>query len=170
MRAVIFYLLLITLPFSVHATHIRAGEILVENINEGSLIYRITVIMYIDTQSDVPPGTGTLEFGDGHSIPDISSRSDSTPFELLDHHLARFTYSFIHTYPGDSADYTVSYTELNRNAGIINMENSVATPFYIETTFVTESPCEKNTTPIFLLAPIDYASPGQTVHPQSRPL
>ena len=52
----------------VNATHIRAGEIIVERISTQSLTFRITIIGYTDTGSTVEFGGGRLEFGDGTVI------------------------------------------------------------------------------------------------------
>lgn len=46
------------------ATHIRAGEIVVERLSVQSLRYRISVIAYTDTTSPVDFGSGILQFGD----------------------------------------------------------------------------------------------------------
>ncbi|NJM94457.1 MAG: hypothetical protein HC842_07180, partial [Cytophagales bacterium] len=47
------------------ATHIRAGEIIAERLPGSTLTYRITLVGYRYNGSDVPFGTGDIDFGDG---------------------------------------------------------------------------------------------------------
>ncbi len=58
-----FLTLLLAISEAAHATHIRAGEIIVERESCQGFSYLITVIGYVDTGSDVQFGNGILDFG-----------------------------------------------------------------------------------------------------------
>lgn len=59
-----------------------------------------------------------------------------------------------HTYP-TLASYTISFSEPNRNAGILNFESAVNTRFYLETKFLLMSDVVYQT-PVPLLPPFFY--------------
>jgi hypothetical protein len=141
------------------ATHIRAGEILVERISLTNYTYIIKVIIYSDRSSIVEPGGGTLNLGDGTIITNLLDVSD-IEIIYLDNDIAKNIYSVTHTYANRPEPYTIGYQEINRNPGIMNMTNSVNTPFYTETSFYTDTPCGINNTPSLLIPPIDFASAG----------
>ncbi|MGL1885332.1 MAG: gliding motility-associated C-terminal domain-containing protein [Reichenbachiella sp.] len=143
-----------------HATHIRAGEIIAERISTSSLTYRFRVIGYTDTGSTVPFGGGVLSFGDGTSI--VLSEvigDDGFEYTVLEDEIAKNVYTVEHTFqtPGR---WLVSYNELNRNAGVVNMSNSVDTPFYIETVIIIDPILGVNNTVQFLIPPIDKGAEG----------
>jgi hypothetical protein len=56
----------------------------------------------------------------------------------------------------------VSFREFNRNADIVNMDNSVNTPFYVETVIIIDPFFGCNNTPVLLNPPIDDACVGVT--------
>jgi len=132
--------LLLSPVVTVKATHLRAGQITVERINCGSRLFRITVTVYTDTESGVLFG-GTqdfLDFGDG-SDPDgdgqpgvLVPETQNTPLPGYGTQFGKASYSILHSFPGPGR-YTISYVEPNRNAGVVNIDNSVYTTFYIET-------------------------------------
>jgi hypothetical protein len=150
-------LILLTIP--VAATHLRAGEIQVKRINCSTLSYQITVVVYIDyVNTNVRfGGDGDhLDFGDGkiELVPDVSN------YEIVDAKsgIGRASYTATHTF-SDLGKFVISYTEMNRNATIINIGASVNIPFYTETEIIIESGvC--NTSPVLLIPPIDRACKG----------
>ncbi|MCG8317880.1 MAG: gliding motility-associated C-terminal domain-containing protein [Cytophagales bacterium] len=144
----------------VNATHIRAGEIIVERISTQSLTFRITIIGYTDTGSTVEFGGGRLEFGDGTVI-DIDTEKDFSLKEDLGDEIALNVFVISHTYqaPGN---YTLRFQEFNRNGGILNMANSVETPFYVETNITIDPFVGLNNSPQLLIPPIDRAATGAT--------
>ena len=125
-----------------YATHMRAGNIIVEKIGVGcTRSYMITIIAYIDTESGVPFGGSTdfLYFGDGTrriTVPEIvqGTTVPGATWTMIDpvRKVARVTYSIRHDYAG-ADEFIISYIEVNRNQGILNMDQSVDTPFYLET-------------------------------------
>ncbi len=154
-------LLLLFFLFStlyVQATHIRAGEIIVERISPQSLTFRITIIGYTDTGSQVQFGGGGLEFGDGTSV-QIDTEKDFSTKEILGDEIALNTFVITHTYPAPG-NYTLRFFEQNRNAGVLNMFNSVDTPFYVETNITIDPFIGLNNSPQLLIPPIDRAATG----------
>ena len=57
--------------------------------------------------------------------------------------------------------YKVGYFERNRNENIANIDNSVETPFYIESIFLIDPVLGLNNSPILTVPPIDMGAVGQ---------
>ena len=140
------------------STHIRAGEIIVERIDNLSFTYRFTFIGYRDTQSGVEFGQGVFRFGDA-TFRDGGTNAYDKSVENLTPTLVKESWSLEHTYSAPGS-FTVSYMELNRNEGISNMDNSVNTAFYVETLVIIDPFFGVNNSPIFTVPPIDEATPG----------
>lgn len=156
----IFLFLFLTFSYNSLATHIRAGEIIIERISVQSLTYRISVIGYTDTESDVTFGAGLLEFGDGTSVI-LRDGSIFNETINLGNNVAYNIFVIEHTFPANG-QFIIRYTEQNRNAGVLNMANSVETPFYIQTKILIDQFLGLNSTPILLIPPIDRAATGAT--------
>lgn len=153
-----FFLALLILPGWVSATHLRAGEITVERQSCTNLTFRITITVYTNTGSDIRFGEGILDFGDGttpHITPTVQhvDRPDLGPF------IGTVSYTTTHTYAG-SGRYIISYLEPNRNAGILNMFNSVETRFYMESQINIDPFLGCDNSPKLLVPPIDGACTG----------
>lgn len=151
-------LFLISLFQEVMATHLRAGEITVERRNCSSLTYTITITVYTDTGSEVKFGDGFLDFGDGSEpfqLPQIDNiiRADLGPQVAI----ASFTIEHTYSSPGK---YKIGYVEPNRNEGVLNIDNSVNTTFYVETEINIDPFLGCNNSPVLLIPPIDRACPG----------
>lgn len=152
--------LLLTIGWlKVEATHLRAGEIIVRPANGGcgGREYEIIIKVYTNTGSDVRFEGGKLTFGDGDFI--ITPRVENTPRPDLGPGIAYVEFKTNHTYRG-SGRYTITYTEKNRNAGILNIDNSVGTPFSLETSFVIDATIGCNSSPVLNVAPIDKGCLG----------
>jgi len=146
------------------ATHLRAGEITVVRENCQSLTFTITITVYTNTGSSVLFGgrvgeDDILEFGDGEWI--LVEEQANTPRPDLGPNVGTASYTISHTYPGPGK-YTISYREPNRNQGVLNMDNSVNTRFYIETEIFIDPFLGCNNTPVLLIPPIDQACTGVT--------
>jgi len=152
--------LLITGIFSeVDATHIRAGEITVERIDCVGLTFRITITGWVDLESTVEFGGGEIDFGDGSPKINLRSGAVLTLEQDLGNNVGIVQFQIDHTY-GANGVYTLSYLEANRNAGVLNMNNSVETTFYIETLIVIDPFLGCNNTPVLLIPPVDEACVG----------
>jgi gliding motility-associated-like protein len=152
-------MLLLVASERTYATHIRAGEIIAELLDCTSNTYRFTLIGYTDTGSTVEWGGGEMNFGDG-SPPINFSVGNPDFFQDLGDEVALVIFYAQHTFPGPGT-FTVSYREFNRNASVANMDNSVNTPFYIETQIVIDPFFGCNNTPVLLNPPLDRGCVGK---------
>lgn len=144
-----------------YATHIRAGEITATLVNCNSNTYLITITGYTDTGSQVQFGGGELNFGDGRRIEFIEGATDWADKRDLGNGVAITKFVIEHTFPGPGR-YTISFFERNRNDQVVNMANSVNTPFYIETTIVIDPLLGCNNSPVMEVPPIDRACVGKS--------
>ncbi len=153
--------LFFSLPFIATATHNRAGEIHIEQI--GPLTIRATIITWTKTSSaSVDRDSLDICWGDGSPC-EVVYRTNGNG-QPLPNDVKYNTYVAIHTYAGQ-ATYTISMTDLNRVAGIINVNppTSDLVPFHVETSFTFQSVQfgVTNTTPYLLQPPIDRACVGK---------
>lgn len=136
------------------ATHIRAGEIIAERISTQSLTYRITVVGYTDTRSSVVFGPGEIHFGDGRVVENLNTESEFSTVESLGNQIEKNVFVITHTYQGPG-EYTIRFQEFNRNDLTLNMDNSVDTPFYIETMITIDPFIGVNNSPVLTIPPVD---------------
>lgn len=156
-------MLLLGISISSHATHLRAGEITVERVSCNSLTFRITVTVFTNTINTSVLFGGEddwLDFGDG-SQPRLIPETPNTLRPDLGEGIATASYTIEYTYAG-YGEYIISYSEPNRNEGVVNMDISVNTRFYIETKIVVDPFFGCNNTPKLLVPPIDRACTGAT--------
>ncbi|EKB49006.1 gliding motility-associated C-terminal domain-containing protein [Cecembia lonarensis] len=139
--------------YQAHATHIRAGEITAERVNPQTLTYRITVVGYTDTRSNVIFGPGDINFGDGREAR-LNTESDFVLVESLGNQIEKNTFVVTHTYQGPG-QYVIRFREFNRNDRTLNMDNSVDTPFYVETMITIDPFIGINNSPILTIPPVD---------------
>jgi len=133
------------------ASHIRAGDLTIQAIGTTNILsYRITVMLYRDVLG-VPPQPGTINFGDGSA--DVTVQPESLGFSA-DGQTEIVRYTVTHIYPSAGL-YVVSYRELFRNQGTVNMTNSGFTPFYLESIFRINPGIGFNSTPRMLIPPLD---------------
>lgn len=157
-----------------HATHNRAGEIIVEQINGcNSNMVRCSIFTYTKTSSvQADRDTLTLCWGDANqtcvqvpringSQPDPNLPPQGQPLAndvKYNIYIAEFTYDG----PGR---YTISVTDPNRNEGILNVNppSSDGVQFHLQTTFtIFNGQFEGcNSSPRLLQPPIDYACVGE---------
>lgn len=135
------------------ATHIRAGEIIAERISVQTLTYRIIVVGYTDTRSSVIFGPGRINFGDGREE-QLNTESDFGLVESLGDQIEKNTFVITHTFQGPGT-YTIRFQEFNRNDKTLNMDNSVDTPFYVETQITIDPFIGVNNSPVLTIPPVD---------------
>lgn len=150
--ALLFCLLTFTVT-DTWATHIRAGEIIAERISVQTLTYRITVVGYTDTRSNVIFGPGLINFGDGREE-QLNTESDFSTVESVAPQVEKNTFVITHTFQGPG-EYTIRFQEFNRNDLTLNMDNSVDTPFYVETKIIIDPFIGVNNSPILTIPPVD---------------
>ncbi len=149
----LFFCFFISAIHQTYATHIRAGEIKAERVSTTSLTYRITVIGYTDTRSTVVLGPGDINFGDGRQTR-LNTENDFETVEQLGNNIEKTTFVITHTYQGPG-QYTIWFMEFNRNANTLNMDNSVDTPFYVETMITIDPFIGINNSPVLTIPPVD---------------
>ncbi len=153
------YLLLLSLLLTflvIHqsfATHIRAGEITARRTSTQTLTYEITVVGYTDTRSNVIFGPGEINFGDGRETT-LNTESQFVRVRDLGNQIEENTFTIIHTYQGPG-QYIIRFTEFNRNDLTLNMDNSVDTPFYVETMITIDPFIGVNNSPVLTIPPVD---------------
>ena len=145
-------LFLVVATHQVQGTHIRAGEITFRRNNCNSLTFQITFTGYRDTGSTIIWGDGVMDFGDGSD--QLFIHSDQFTSKNIGNSIERNVLTVTHTFPSQGL-YTISYRELNRNAGTLNISNSVETPFYTESQIIIDAFIDCNQSVQLLIPPVD---------------
>lgn len=148
------------ITFESRATHLRAGDIVAERVGCGRT-FRITITVYTNTGSTVRFGgeTDVLNFGDGTWMYVPQIENTLRPDLDAEGTVATAQFTIEHVYP-TSGTFVISYREPNRNEGVLNMDGSVNTTFYLETVIKMDAFLGCNNTPRLLVPPIDHACPG----------
>ncbi|MBO3698665.1 gliding motility-associated C-terminal domain-containing protein [Roseivirga sp. E12] len=163
-RLILGFSMLVVSMTSIYATHLRSGEITAERISQTSLRYRFTVVLYRDTESSIDIN-GVFNTGDGRFI--AAGRANLEALSIrgiqetnLGNFTSRVVIQFDYTYVREG-NYTVSYTEGNRNQNIINLGGTLSGsfPFHVET-ILTVSNTIINSTPQLTVPPLDQACLG----------
>ena len=167
MKNLFLLLLVLFFSFPVFATHNRAGEITYTYIPDPanptipSNTYRVTIVTYTKTSgislNADRPILDSVHWGDGQKS---SFRRDT--FVDLPGLDVRFNrYREVHTYPGTGL-FRIWFEDPNRNAGVVNMEESVNVPFYVQT-YLTINPNFSggpDNSVVLLQPPIDHGCTG----------
>lgn len=145
--------------YQAFGTHLRSGQINVQQLGVGDSRFKITIQVWTSTKNtDVLFGGDQdyLDFGDGTTRVLVPTQQNI--MIDVDRGVGYAEYSIIHTYPG-RGKYVVSYTEPNRNVGILNMSASGESNFYLETSFVLDPLSAKAyATPEFLTPTMFFGS------------
>ncbi len=136
------------------ATHNRAGEITLKQIND--LTYEITITTYTYTLSGADRPELEVQWGDNSTS--IASR---VQILNLPNDYRRNVYVSQHTFPGPGT-FTIVVQDPNRNFGVKNIPNSVNVIFSIKTTISINPQIGQNSTPVLLNPPFDKAGLFQT--------
>lgn len=136
------------------ATHNRAGEIIV--CHEGGSTYRVTIITHTKLSAPADRPELVIDFGDGviDTIPRTNIQDDPS------RDLRRSEYLTFHNYPNLGV-YTLSVDDQNRNAGVINVPNSISQSFCVKTQLVVGAATGQNCSVRFLNSPIQDACVNQ---------
>jgi len=151
------------------ATHNRAGEITVEQIDP--LMVKATITTYTKaTSTQADRDSLTLCWGDGDCelfirVNGVIGNSGIPVGEILPNNTKLNIYVGFHSYPA-LGTYRLFMTDPNRNDGILNVNppNSVMVEFHLETVYTLLNPQFQgsNNTPILLQPPIDIGCVGET--------
>ncbi|MBD0254372.1 MAG: T9SS type A sorting domain-containing protein [Cytophagales bacterium] len=146
-----------------YGTHITGGEITFRHDPNASTpyAYQFTLKIYRDGQGQDAPGA-TLNFGLDGVTQTVPVRSRSRMSELIAPNMEVLVYVFQYTYPGPGT-YIVSFTENNRNAEVVNLFQSINTPFHIQTFLTISATLGVNSGPELLNPPIFRAVAGRKV-------
>ena len=151
------------------ATHNRAGEITFKWVGPSLYTYQIKVITYtnINGANLADRCQDTVYFGDGtravvnRSNGPIGGCAPAREGVPLNSDIKVNEYITTHTYPGPG-NYKISMEDPNRNAGVINIPNSVNQVFYIESYLVIPFfGSGKNSSPVLTFPPIDKGCVGK---------
>jgi hypothetical protein len=115
------------------ATHLRAGQITVKRLSGRTVSVTVTVYTDTDCVGECILFGGSLDvldFGDNTSV--LVPETPNKPLDPFVFGVGYASYTKTHTY-GSNGRYTISYLEPNRNEGVLNMDNSRETTFYLET-------------------------------------
>lgn len=153
MRQTLATLIILLCSLAAWATHNRAGEITYEHL--GGLTFRATITTYSVPDSPADRPWLELNWGDG-TIDTVYRSNGGGDGEIIAQGVKKNIYIGEHTYPSAST-YVLSMEDPNRNAGILNIPNSVNVVFYIETTLTISPFFGANSTPTLLNPPIDDA-------------
>ena len=143
------------------ATHLRAGDIQAKTDTTAARNPRrifFKLVLYTSAEQGVADEPGvTIYFGDNTCTADNAIPRASK--QLISPDTYRNVYYFEHTY-NSAGVYRVIYLSNNRVASVVNMVNSVNTPFEISTA-ITINPLLQNTSPVLQAPAIDKASVRQ---------
>ncbi len=146
-----------------YGTHITGGEITFGRTPNASTpyTYQFMLKIYRDSQGQDTPNA-TLDFGVNGSTQTVPVSFRSRVGQLIAPNMEMLVYIFQYNYPGPG-EYTVSFTENNRNAEVVNMFQSIHTPFHIQTSLAISPVTGNNSGPQLLNPPIFRAVAGQKV-------
>ncbi|MBP6755566.1 MAG: hypothetical protein KA210_05405, partial [Bacteroidia bacterium] len=170
MRPLKFIAIILTLFAFVkqaEATHNRAGEITYKWLYGYTYQIKITTYTNIGSTGLADRCEDTLHFGDGSTAVVLRSNGGSglCSFPARDGvplpggTIKLNEYVTNHTYSGPG-NYLIWMEDPNRNAGVINLPNSVNQVFYIESYLVISTFSGANNSPVLSFPPIDKGCVG----------
>jgi hypothetical protein len=156
-RCTIICLFLLALAPLTKASHLRAVEIeVIGDCNSATVEIIVTAyVNFFGTNVQFGGDDAILDFGDGTSV-----LVPETAYEVIeaDLHVGKAQYRITHSY-ANYGRYKITYSEPNRNAGIINFSASENTPFFTESVILLEAGvC--NSLPYLMALPIDNGCTG----------
>ena len=127
-RLVLLLFILVTSLMSAYATHNKAGDITYTHIS--GLTYEITITIFTDYGIPVPPPIARkeieIDWGDNTGLDSLRVISEN----VISPNTLKRIWVGRHTFPGPGS-YRIKVEDPNRNAGVVNMCNSVQVPFTI---------------------------------------
>lgn len=138
------------LALPVEATHNRAGEITLTQLD--ALTYEITITTFTFTLSLADRDRLEVMWGDN-----TFSFANRVQKIKLPNFYYKNTYKATHTFPGPGI-YEIVVQDPNRNEGVKNIPSSVNVIFSIKTTIMIDAGLGANSTPVLLNPPIDRAA------------
>ncbi|CAN5888983.1 hypothetical protein BH24BAC1_BH24BAC1_16440 [soil metagenome] len=130
------------------ATHLKGGEISYRTDAANPLKVYAEVTLYLSTQSPIMESVISVEMGDGTRI---RASYDPNIETFLGGHTYKRTWLVEHTY-ANHGNYRISFTGINRNAGVVNIASSATQTFFLYS-WVTLTPLVGGHSSPRLLAP-----------------
>jgi gliding motility-associated-like protein len=165
-----YIITLFCLAFAIQAkaTHNRAGEITYKWLFGYTYEIKVTTYTNIGSSGLADRCVDTVYFGDGQRafVPRSNGTnticgSDGRDGIPISSNIKLNEYVTTHTYPGPG-NYVISMQDPNRNAGVLNMSNSVNEVFYIESLLVIPTfGSGKNNSAVLTFPPIDKGCLGR---------
>ena len=149
-KFLILILLTLVLDYPALATHNRAGEITLTQLD--ALTYEITITTFTYTLSLADRDRLEVQWGDNT----FSYATRLTKTKLPNFYYKN-VYKTQHTFPGPGI-YEIVVQDPNRNEGVKNIPSSVNVIFSIKTTIMINAGLGNNSTPVLLNPPIDRAA------------
>lgn len=128
------------------SNHLYGGEIIARSVNCQTNMYEIRMTLYAAPGSDAEFGHGIFYPGHGQAIELSSGQFTMSDSISRDSSLRIITYRLQHSFPGPGI-YSLHYREFNRNPDVANMNNSIQTPFFIQTELTIDPLLGCNSTP-----------------------
>ncbi|MBI9033860.1 MAG: gliding motility-associated C-terminal domain-containing protein [Bacteroidales bacterium] len=150
MKHFLYSVLFLFFYSTVFATHERAGEISYRHIDGLTYEVSITTYTYIGPGAQVDRDTLEINWGDGSQSAILRVDYDNE----LPNDTKWNLYVGYHTYSGPG-EFLLSFEDPTRNAGVLNIPNSVEIPFYTESLLVINPFQGINNSPRLLNPPID---------------
>ena len=154
LKRTLIYLIVLFSSYQATATHNRAGEITYRQL--GALTFEITLVTFTDPTTLAHQQRTELYFAFSDNTQDTFPRISET---LVGVNISRNEYVGTHTFPSIGT-YIISVEDPNRNAGVINIPNSVDVSFYLESILLINPLVGNNSSPILLNSPIDKGVVG----------
>ncbi|MDJ1485397.1 hypothetical protein QNI16_33205, partial [Cytophagaceae bacterium YF14B1] len=151
-----------------YGTHLRAGQITAirDKLYPNTPTYIFTLTLYRDacpTCAEQPKATIiVVPISNGQRLSPIARLNAdlNLPQRVVGPETEELTYTFNYTFLSQGS-YVIYFQEEFRNAEIVNMSNSVVTPFYVETVLNIIPNLGSNSTPQLRNPPVDNAEVGQ---------
>lgn len=170
MKSILLYIFLLGSVFSALATHLRAANITATQLSGKK--YRIQLLVYTDDNSVVDGGGGVdaseakIKIGSFFKNELINEEeftlSRSGGAIDIGNGTFKNVYEKDYEFPNASGGYLISYRGVNRNNGIVNIQDpSDQQALFVETFISLSSSIVNKTTPQLLIDPIDVGAVNQ---------
>lgn len=155
MRKGILSILIVLASMPLWATHQRAAEITYTWLGGNSYEFTLTCYTYTPSPAGLQRDSLLMQWGDGSEdyVPRVVLQDLGDDYTLN-------VYKMRHDF-ATAGTYVVSMEDANRNYGVVNMQNSVNIPMYVETELVISPFLGFNNSVQLLNAPVDKGCVGK---------
>ncbi|MEQ1733494.1 MAG: gliding motility-associated C-terminal domain-containing protein [Bacteroidia bacterium] len=157
----IITLIIVCIAHVAQATHNRAGEIIIVPADTSCLTFKVYVKTYTKESSSADRAEFEILWGDGNTSkvvrvngPIVGGEHQG---ESLGGDIKYNLYEGTHTYISAAGCFVVSIEDPNRNENILNMDNSVNVPLFLQSKICINSFTGCNSSPTLTNPPIGTA-------------